>query len=878
MDPSRLIRRIAYWWRFRAQQNELREELELHRELLAEDLERGGIGAGAARAAANRAMGNQTLMREEARAVWLSAGLESVIKDWRYAWRGLLRSRVFAVAVVVIMALTIAANAAIFSVVEHLLISPLPFPQGNRIVRLQLESAADPLAGQFDVDAQVIRQLRARSRTLDEFSAVATQRARIGNDPDGPTVATAAITPSFLPMLRVRPFAGRGFTDADAQPGATAVLLGFDFWQSQYSGARDVVGRTLSVNGAPHTIVGVLPRGFDIPMSLDETPKVWLPLDLDSVGSGVAGYARLIRGATSAAATREMQSIVREVADARRLKGLHATAATAQDQVDPRDKRAIELLFATVCGLLLIACANIATLLLMRGWTRHRELVIRLALGASRLRVARQLLSESFLLAILGGALGLALAWRGLRAFVTVLPSGPATGSITRFDGVGIDPGVLGWTVVLILGTGLLYGIGPAFFSGTRSLGDALRAGAPASAENKAARRFRNALVVAQIAMSLTFLSAAALLVRSFVALARTPLGLDPVGLVTLQVKLARRPEQAARRGMEQTLIDALHAVPGVSGAAFGGGLAMTHVRMGPFAVDGPSGLQPLDLVFCETPIITADYFRVARIPIVEGRAFDESDPARASQEVVVNKAFARRFLPSGLAVGSRIRVGDGSNAEWLTVVGVAGDVHLPGTNGDLFNLQMYRSTSAAGEFPSYVMLRVTPGVGALEPVLKRAVEGAGLSAKLVQVWTTEEVVDRRVLARPRFAVAVFGVFALLALVVAAAGLYGIIAYAVTQRTREIGVRVALGADSLAVARLVLGDSARLVMVGGCVGLFGVYATTRLVSGFLFAIRPTDPTALIGAATLLAIVALIATLVPIRRALGIDPMEALRAD
>src|SRR5215467_9698728 len=246
MTPSRLIRRVAYWWRFRAEQNELREELELHRQLLAEDLERGGMAADAARAAANRAMGNQTLMREEARGVWLSAGLESVIKDWRYAWRGLLRSRVFTVAIVVILALTIAANAAIFSVVEHLLISPLPFPEGNRIVRLQLESAADPLAGQFDIDAQVIRQLGARSRTLDEFAAVATRRARIGNDPDGPTVAAAAITASYLPMLRVRPLAGRAFTQPDAQPGAMPVLLGFDFWQSQYAGARDVVGRSLS--------------------------------------------------------------------------------------------------------------------------------------------------------------------------------------------------------------------------------------------------------------------------------------------------------------------------------------------------------------------------------------------------------------------------------------------------------------------------------------------------------------------------------------------------------------------------------------------------------------------------------------------------------
>jgi len=299
---------------------------------------------------------------------------------------------------------------------------------------------------------------------------------------------------------------------------------------------------------------------------------------------------------------------------------------------------------------------------------------------------------------------------------------------------------------------------------------------------------------------------------------------------------------------------------------------------MGPFAVEHPSGIQTIDLVLCETPFVGADYFRVAEIPIVEGRTFVEGNLEQASHELVVNRAFARRFLPAGRGLGTRIRVGEGAEAEWLTVVGVAGDVHLPGTNGDLFNLQMYRPISAAGHFGNTVMLRMSGRAGPLEPMLKRAVDGAGISAKLVKVYRTEDMIDRRVLAQPRFAVVLFTVFAMLALMVAAVGLYGIIAFAVTQRTREIGVRVALGADSMAVARLVLGDSARLVVVGGCVGLFGVYATTRLVSGFLFAIRPTDPAALIGAVALLGIVALVATLVPIRRALVIDPMDALRAD
>ena len=428
------------------------------------------------------------------------------------------------------------------------------------------------------------------------------------------------------------------------------------------------------------------------------------------------------------------------------------------------------------------------------------------------------------------------------------------------------------------VGTGLLFGVGPAFLAADRSLGDALRTGGRTAAGSGAARRLRSVLIVGEIALSLVFLAAAGLLVRSFVALARTPIGLDPNGLVTVEVRLPRQPAPADRAALEHTLASALRAIPGVSGVAFGGGLAMTDVRAGPFAIEGPAGPQVTDLPFCETPFVGPEYFRVSRIPLVRGRTFDAADPAAASRELVVNESLARRFWPSGNALGSRLRVGDGADAMWLTVVGVAGDVRLPGMTGDLFNLQMYRPTSAAGRFVNLVALRVSAPPSPLEPALRRAVEGAGVSATLGQVWRTETVVDRRVLARPRFALAVFGAFAMIALAVSAAGLYGVIAYAVTQRTREIGVRVALGADAGAVARLVLGDSGRLVAMGAVVGLVGAYAGTRVLASFLYQVRPTDPTALGGAVLLLAVVALIATLVPVRRALRIDPMDALRAD
>jgi putative ABC transport system permease protein len=873
----RLVRRVVYWLRVRTRQDELREELELHRELLVDDLQRRGVASEAARVAARRAMGHETLMREEARSVWLASGLESVLKDWRYAWRGLRRSPAFTTVVVLTLALTVAANAVVFSVVQHVLLEPLPYPEGSRIVMLGMESVADPQVGQFGIGTEVLQRMIVGSRTLEEFAAVEGHEYRIGNDPEERASAAASVTPSFFSMVRVRPMLGRAFTPDDARPGAPPVMMiGFASWQLRFSGAPDVVGRVVTVNGIPRAIVGVLPDHFDIPMSLNETPEIWLPLNLDS-SVNVDGFARLRPGATSEMASRELQSITRELPDTGSARGYRVRATTAQDTVDPRDRRAIELLFVTVCCLVLIACANIANLLLMRGWTRRRELAVRLALGAGRPRLARQLLTESVLLAVLGGGVGLLIAWQGLRALIAIDPGGLTVGFHTSLDGVHIDATVLGWTAVVSVATGLLFGVGPAVLAGDRSLGDVLRTGGRTAVGGGAARRLRNGLVVAEIALSLIFLSAAGLLVRSFLALARTPVGYDAVGLVAVDITLARQPALADRTALERMLVSALRDVPGVTEVALGG-LPQTNVQAGPFAIEEPTGPQLTDLPFSEMPFVSPEYFRVARIPLIEGRTFQDNDPVAASRELVVNAALARRFWPGGHAVGSRLRVGKGAEATWLTVVGIAGDIHLPGINGDLFNLQMYRPTSAGSEFQNTVVMRATSLGSALEPTLRRAVEGAGVAAKFRRVLMAESVLYSRVLARPRFVVAVFGVFAIIALVVSAAGLYGIIAYAVTQRTREIGVRVALGADPLAVARLVLGDSGRLVTMGACLGLLGAYAGTRVLASFLYQVGPTDPTALGGAVLLLTVVALIATLVPMRRALRIDPMDALRTD
>jgi len=850
----------------------------MHRELLAADLERRGVAPGAANVAARRAMGNETLMREEARGVWLASGVESILKDWRDAWRGLRRSPTFTALVVTTVALTIAANTVVFSVVQHVLLAPLPFPDGNRIVRVGWESTSDPQVGQFGVSTDIVRRVSARSRTVEHLAAVTRQQYRVGNDPEEPAVAAASVSPSFLPLLRVRPALGRGFTPEDARPGAPPVMMiGFPMWQARYAGASDVLGRVVDLDGTPRAIVGVLPNGFDIPISLDETPDVWLPLALDTVTRLNSAFARLRPGATSASASRELEAIAREVPDTGSAHGYRLVATTARDRVDANDARAIQLLFAAVGALLLIACANVANLLLMRGWNRRRELAIRLALGAGRGRLARQLLSESVLLAVLGGGIGLLVAWRAVHTLIAIYPGSLTMGTLGSLDGVAVDGTVLVWTATLSVATGLLFGVGPAVLAGDRSLGDALRTGGRTAVGSGAARRVRNLLIVGEIALSLVFLAAAGLLVRSFIALARTPIGYDPVGLAAIETKPPRQLQARDRATMEAALIGAVRATPGVREAALGG-LPQTNVWPGPFAVDGPAGPQVIDLAFCEMPFVSPEYFHVARIPLVQGRTFDAANPASATGELVVNEALARRLWPARSALGARLRVGDGPRAKWLTVVGVAGDIHLPGTTGDLFNLQMYRPTDAGSDVVSSLLVRVTGRASGLEPALKQAVEGAGVSARVGRVLMADDIVARRVLARPRFALAVFGVFATIALAVCAAGVYGVIAYAVSQRTREIGVRVALGAEPLAVARLVLADSGRLVLVGVALGLAVALAATRVLTSFLYRVRPADPAALGGAVLLLVVVALVATLVPVRRALRIDPIDALRTD
>ncbi len=808
------------------------------------------------------------LRRIVARAAWW----EGAIQDLRFAVRGLARAPAFTCIVVLTLALGIGANTAIFSVVNHLLLQPLPYADGNRIVSLQQVLNGNSI--NFGVQTELVRLWMTRSRSLEDFAAASERKYEVGNDAALDSVPSALITPSFLPMLRIQPVVGSGFAPDDARRGARAVMMiGYGLWQTRFGGARDVVGRVVDVDGSPRTIVGVMPKGLTIPMLDRDSAALWLPLNLDSVPGVNVAFARLRHGVSAVAASAELQAIEKTLPDTGWLKRSHAQALRARDQISPQQKRGIEVFFAAVSGLLLIACANVANLLFMRAWTRQREFAIRHALGGGHLRLARQLLTESLALTVSSGALGLLIAWSWLRVIIALGPVGP--GQIA-LDGVHIDGTVIAWAVGLSVATGLLFGIGPTLLAGTRAVGAALRTGTWGATGSTAARRARTGLVTGQIALSLIFLAAAGVLTRSFVALLRTPIGYDPTGLVVLHVQLPEQPAPTDQAPIAQVLTRALAALPGVSDVTVGA-VPQTTIAGNPIAVATPTGPRVTDIELFSATVVGPEYFRALRIPLVQGRGFDATNVAVDSREIVINQTLARRLWPDGNALNARVRIGTKPDAPWLTVVGIAGDTRMPGVKDDYWSLQMYGPLAGARRFDGSIVMRMRGNANALRPAIVRAVEGAGVSAKF-QSMDQAERTAYWALRGPRYAVVLFGLLAGIALVLSAVGLYGVIAFAVAQRTREIGIRMALGAQPRSVARLILGNSVRLAVVGCCIGVVGAYGATRTLTALLYGVSPNDPIAFGGAVLLLIAVALIAAFVPMRRALRVDPVEVLKTE
>jgi predicted permease len=866
---------------------ELDDEMQSHLEMRIDEFRALGLSEAEAGAEALRRFGDTDefrayAARRAARQTRLHGAREwlgELLQDIHFARRQFQKAPGFTLIAVLTLALGIGANTAIFSVVHRLLLAPLPYPNGNRIVMPMQEDARGLRAS---VDSQVIHAWQARGQSIDMMAGASIGNFDVRADGTVDSLPFALVTSNYLQVLGVQPALGRAFTPEEERSGELVAMIGYELWQRAHGGRDNVLGSTVRFDEKTYTVVGVTPRGLGVPMSQDAPPDIWMPLP-KGAGVGTPGvFARLRRGVSAEDASRELQAIAASLPDPGQ-PGLHVRAMRAQDFLDAREARMVQVLFVAVGALLLIACANVANLLLARAWTRRREFAVRVALGAGRWRLARQVLTESVLLALAGGILGVVVAWQTLRIIIALRP--PA---LEHLADVHIEPAVLLWSAVISVTTGILFGCAPALYAGARTVGEALRSETRTGSAGVVSRWARSALIVLEIAMSLVLLVGAGLLVRSFVELQRMPLGFEPRGLVAVEVILGLPRNRDRRLALRDAIMERLRSVPGVTRIAvgmipgkgyMGGGLETESDGVG--AVTRAQALG--------TSFISPNYFHVAGIAVLEGHVPDSSASTEAwktgrmalSPQVVVNRDLARRLWPNGGAIGSRVRTPadpDEKNSvkPWATVVGVVDDIHMPGLRGEARTLQVYSLIHPRLGDVVFLVRTSIPGTAAA-PAIHRAITSIDRSL-LVRPALSGEVYLHDSLAPTRFAMALLTAFAIIALLLSAAGLYGVIAYSVTQRTREIGVRVALGAEPNAVRRLVMGRALRLAAAGILAGSVAAAASTRVLASLLYGVSPADPLTFSMIALLVATIALLASYVPARRALRIDPIEALRAD
>ncbi len=703
------------------------EELEFHLEMRKRELRAAGMSAEDAATEARKRFGDPNdyrgyaMKRAQRKARWQSAveWFAEWMQDVRFAARHLRKTPSFSAIAILTLALGIGANTAIFSVVHHLLIAPLPYPNGDRIVSLRVERKDNPGAGMSalasvmasasgPVEAsKMVRQSWKSARSFDMMAGAEQVYLSVLGNGVVDTVSHVYITANLLPMLGVHPSIGRGFRDDDelARDGHVA-MISHGWWQRAYGGRSDALGKTMEFEGKLYTIVGVLPAGFDVPMSVraldmlsNPAPDMWVPESIDSVS---AAFGRLRPGVSAADASRELQQLVdglgKTVPVGLGRAPVRARAMRAQDFLAPREVQTLAILFAAVGALLLIACANVANLLLVRAWSRRREFAVRIGLGAGRARLVRLALTESVLLSVIAGTLGIFIAWQGLRVIVALRPL-----ALDSLASTTIEPAVLVWTAAISVVTGILFGGAAAFFVSSQNVAELLRNETRTASGGAVSRRVRSSLVVFEIALSFALLVSAGLLTRSFALLQETPMGFDPHNLVSIDFLSSFGDREISHRApIRQAVLSRLREIPGV--VDVGIGMLPTAGWTGPeqFITQANGGDRELGIPKHMKTYIDSNYFRVSRIPLLAGRvpvtgstdAVDAPPYRTLSEEVVVNRSFARRVAPDGKAVGHRIRVVGSSmqqqSTDWSTIVGIAEDVHLPGAHNDVVDYQVY--------------------------------------------------------------------------------------------------------------------------------------------------------------------------------------------
>src|SRR6266516_2710115 len=811
--------------------------------------------------------------------------METLFRDVRYGIRSLLKRPGFTAIAVITLALGIGANTAIFSVVNAVLLRPLPYAEAEQLF-VPWGSRTD-LQDRTNVSYPDFVDWQAQTRTLEHVAAYNSSGALLREgDADPEPISGAAVSADLFPLLKVAPILGRPFTRADDQPNAPPVIvLGYGLWQRRFNANPNIVGKQIRLGSTSATVLGVMPEGFRFPAQATKT-EFLRPL-ATTLGDRIQRrnsyslrvVARLKPGVTAAAAESEMRAIGAQLEQQYPDEGfrLGARLISLHESVTWGSRTPLLVLLGAVGFVLLIACANVANLLLARAAARHREMAIRAALGAGRRRVVRQLLTESLSLSFLGGALGLLFAWWGVHFLLAASPL-----NIPRLKDVGLDTSVLAFTAIVSVLTGVIFGLAPALQASRADLQDALKEGGRNAGGSVVRNRVRALLVVVEVALSLVLLVGAGLLGKSFLLLSEVRPGFEPEHVLTTDLSLARakypKPEQQQAGFAE--IVRRVEAIPSVEAAALIYPLPLGgDSNSGTFLIAGRPALRPEDKPTSNQRTISPDYFRALNIPLYRGRSFDGRDNQHGPPVIIVNETFARLYFAGIEPLGQHIIVegerGDNGVPPPREIIGIVGDVRherLDTESGPEYYVPYSQSPEA---FMSLVVRSSAANPDSLAASLREVIKQMDKDQYVPAIHPMTKLVAESV-ARRRFNALLTGLFAVVALLLASGGIFGVLNSTVAQRTPEIGLRVALGAQTRDVLRLVLGQGVRLILFGLALGLAASFALTRVLRGMLYGVTPTDPLTFVAVSFLLASVALLACYIPARRATKVDPMVALR--
>jgi predicted permease len=870
----------------RRRYNELSESIREHLEEKIADLMDDGMTREAAEQAARRQFGNVTRIEEQSREVWQWVTLESILSDVKYAIRQMRKAPGFSTVVVIILALGIGANTTVFSIVDAVMLRPLPFAQPQRLV--EVKASEGQHFESSDVSYPDFFDWRAQARSFEHLlSYHDTSDTLTGmNRPlrlDGEVVSW-----EMVPTLGISPELGRGFSPEDEKRGSRVILISHAFWKTQFAGDRSLLGRSISLGGNPHTIIGVMPAAFRFPvtqpnnsfwttLAVDDDATDTRPLTVNRSVHFLTVIGKLKPEVTVTQADQEMKALAARLAKQYPETNTRHSSAWVQSELASvlgDTSTLLLVVLGAVTLVLLIACGNIANLLLARVRDRYREIAMRSALGAARSRIVRQLLAESLLLGLIGGIAGCVLAFISTPAVLRLIGD-----SVPRAADAGVDLPMLGFALGVSLLSGVVFGIVPALTTSKTNLVSTLKEGGYSDIPSH--DWLRSSVIVGQVALGIVLTVGAGLLITSFVRLTRMDEGFTPDHLLTFTFELPDSTYKDTRPQFYQQYFEKLRALPGVQSAAGVHNLPMTYdLAMISFKNPEhplPEGQQPnADLTF-----ISTDYFRTLQVPLLRGRDFTDSDDMKAPQVMIINEAFAKRYFPGEDVLGKKLKPGASNGMPGgpplREIVGVVGNIRHFGTQHEM-PPAMYLPVS---QLPNWCCLRsvVRTSVDpmSLQLTVRRLVSSMDPNLPVTQVRTMDDLFSSQ-LAQPRFAMILLGTFAGLALLLTVVGLYGVMAYSVSRRTREIGVRLALGAQRSAVMRMVLHDAAVLLLIGIAIGVAASVASASVLKTALYGVDPHDPLVLTVVCISVTLTGLLAAYIPSIRAASIDPMKALRSE